>query len=567
MSESVGQALNYSQSDLFGQSLFDILHPKDVTKVKEQISSADLTPRDRFIDCKTMLPVRDGDGAAGAAALRAQATQQGRLSPGGRRSFFCRMKAKAAPAPPPTVKEEEPSSSSGQSSPAAASSNLTLNFSRKGRKCPAGHKRYVVVQCTGYLKSWAPTKLGMSSGQESETEGGQAATAATTAAVGGGSEPKGNSMGRGGGGTDPLSCMSCLVAVGRILPPSAPASSGWQQQQQQERLQEQQHHHHHHNRGDCDFSARLTTDGTFAYVDQRVTSALGFLPQELVGTSVYELLPSGDGGGGGGDGDDVGRVSEWHRAALRSQDPVRMRRLRLRAKDGRFMTLRATWRSFRNPWTKEIEYIVSRYRLCGSSSAVAEDTKIGIASVASSSGEDTQDFPSSSGHFQQQQQRHRQFFSSRFVPNGLPRELQRAMTGHHAEAANIGRQIAEEEQQTRNSAGNSPDVVARNKTADGGFNTLVGKALVGNNASVVANFCRRPSTCSGGGGGGGRDEASGSVVKPGGPTSDPGGSQSSGTGGGGSTDETNMAIMMSLLEADAGLGGTPDLNGLPWPIP
>uniref|UniRef100_A0A4W5LK85 Basic helix-loop-helix ARNT like 1a n=1 Tax=Hucho hucho TaxID=62062 RepID=A0A4W5LK85_9TELE len=137
VSESVYKILNYSQNDLIGQSLFDYLHPKDIAKVKEQLSSSDTAPRERLIDAKTGLPVKT-DITPGPS----------RLCSGARRSFFCRMKCNRS-----YVKTED------------------KDFPSTCSKKKADRKSFCTIHSTGYLKSWPPTKMGLDDDNEPDNEG------------------------------------------------------------------------------------------------------------------------------------------------------------------------------------------------------------------------------------------------------------------------------------------------------------------------------------------------------------------------------------------------------------
>ncbi|CAL7935892.1 unnamed protein product [Xylocopa violacea] len=275
VSESVLQTLNYSQGDLLGQSWFDILHPKDVAKVKEQLSSSDLSPRERLIDAKTMLPVKT-DVPQGVS----------RLCPGARRSFFCRMKRKVegVRCGELQVKEE---------------ADTTSGYHRRKKQQNVDWK-YCVIQCTGYLKSWAPAKMDL---EEQEGDG------------------------------DGEACnLSCLVAVGRLqstIPTSLPKKP---------RLRP------------IKFVSRHAMDGKFLFVDQRATLVLGFLPQELLGTSMYEYYHH----------DDIPHLAESHKAALQASECVTTQIYRFRTKGANFVKLQSEWKSFRNPWTKDIEYLIAK---------------------------------------------------------------------------------------------------------------------------------------------------------------------------------------------------------------
>ncbi|XP_038852463.1 aryl hydrocarbon receptor nuclear translocator-like protein 2 isoform X1 [Salvelinus namaycush] len=271
-SESVSKFLNYSRLELIGQSLFDYVHPKDISKVKEQLSASGLYPRERLIDAKTGLQVQD---------LPVGAVQ---LCTGARRSFFCRMKHSR------TVMKTE---------------DKTIQPSSSKKK---ESQRYCTVHCTGYMRSWPSTQL------DAESDDNE------------------------------FSHLSCLVAVCRVHPNNACQPS------LEVKVKPTQ------------FVTRFAIDGKFTFVDQQATTVLGYLPQELLGTSCYEYFHQ----------DDLQHLAETHRKVLRSKEKIETSCYKFKTKHGSFIKLQSQWFSFINPWTKEIEFIVSTNRVLGPGHTEAE---------------------------------------------------------------------------------------------------------------------------------------------------------------------------------------------------
>ncbi|KAA0723768.1 Aryl hydrocarbon receptor nuclear translocator-like protein 1 [Triplophysa tibetana] len=464
VSESVYKILNYSQNDLIGQSLFDYLHPKDIAKVKEQLSSSDTAPRERLIDAKTGLPVRT-DITPGPSRLRS----------GARRSFFCRMKCNKS-----LVKMED------------------KDFASTCSKKKADRKSFCTIHSTGYLKSWPPIKMGLDEDNEPDNEGCN---------------------------------LSCLVAIGRLHPHIVPQPMN----------------------GDIrvkptEFVSRHAIDGKFVFVDQRqvvcgfdseerATAILAYLPQELLGTSFYEYFHQ----------DDIGHLADCHRQVLQMREKIKTNCYKFKIKDGSFITLRSRWFSFMNPWTKEVEYIVSTNTVVSSRSPEGSDPGYTQLTASPQSMDSVITAGDSSGKRALQT-----------VP-GIP-------GGTRPGAGKIGRMIAEEVMEIQRIRGSSP-------------------SSCGSSPLNITNGTPPPDTSSPGGrkfsNGGTPDISSAGMVSgqdaigyPYSNSSILSGNSHIGIGdimdepgsSSPSNDEAAMAIIMSLLEADAGLGGPVDFSDLPWPL-
>lgn len=54
VSDAVEAVLNFPQAEWFGKSLFDYIHPDDVEKLREQLSSGDQQSSGRILDLKSL---------------------------------------------------------------------------------------------------------------------------------------------------------------------------------------------------------------------------------------------------------------------------------------------------------------------------------------------------------------------------------------------------------------------------------------------------------------------------------------------------------------------------------
>ncbi|XP_037804538.1 aryl hydrocarbon receptor nuclear translocator homolog isoform X4 [Penaeus monodon] len=160
-SDSVTPVLNQPQSDWFGSSVYEHVHPEDVEKVREQLSTQEPANQGRILDLKTGTVKKEGHQSSM------------RLCMGSRRGFICRMKV-------------------GAVTPENMNSGHLNRLRQRNSLGPAtdGHN-YAVVHCTGYIKNWPPTGVQMDRAEE---------------------EAHGSSH-------------CCLVAIGRLQVTSAPNTS------------------------------------------------------------------------------------------------------------------------------------------------------------------------------------------------------------------------------------------------------------------------------------------------------------------------------------------------------
>uniref|UniRef100_A0A8D3BTL0 Aryl hydrocarbon receptor nuclear translocator n=1 Tax=Scophthalmus maximus TaxID=52904 RepID=A0A8D3BTL0_SCOMX len=270
VSDSVTPVLNQSQSEWLGSSLYDQLHPDDTEKLREQLSTAENNNTGRMLDLKTGTVKKEGQQSSA------------RMSMGARRSFICRMRCGSCPVEPLSMNRL----------------NFLRNRNRNGLgTAKEGEPQYVVVHCTGYIKSWPPAGVSLKDNEADNTQGSR----------------------------------YCLVAIGRLQVTCCP--------------------------GDTDinsisvpveFISRHNCQGMFTFVDHRCMATIGYQPQDLLGKHILEFAHP----------EDQGLLRDSFQQVVKLKGQVLSVMFRFRSKSREWIWMRTNSFTFQNPFSEEIEYII-----------------------------------------------------------------------------------------------------------------------------------------------------------------------------------------------------------------
>ncbi|XP_028282305.1 aryl hydrocarbon receptor nuclear translocator isoform X1 [Parambassis ranga] len=270
VSDSLTPVLNQAQSEWLGSSLYDQLHPDDTEKLREQLSTAENNNTGRMLDLKT-----------GTVKKESQQSSA-RMSMGARRSFICRMRCGTCPVEPMSMNRL----------------NFLRNRNRNGLgAAKEGEPQYVVVHCTGYIKSWPPAGVSLRDDETDNTQGSR----------------------------------YCLVAIGRLQVACCPGDTSLNS-----------------INIPVEFISRHNCQGIFTFVDHRCMAAIGYQPKDLLGKNILEFAHP----------EDQSLLRDSFQQVMKLKGQVLSVMFRFHTKSREWIWMRTSSFTFQNPFSEEIEYII-----------------------------------------------------------------------------------------------------------------------------------------------------------------------------------------------------------------
>ena len=508
-SNSVQQYIEYSAEQLIGQNIFDFIHPNDMNTLKGQLSTTFCGAITRCTRTAkgSSLPSIGSMEFSEEPQIPTSSEHSSNLIPGARRAFFIRIKKQG------------------------------LSKATKGDD-------YVTLYCEGYLKTWEARDGTLSASDNEEN------------------------------------IFSCLTVVASI-------PSFNQEDRNQPKLKSKSSDDSEATPSSpapstsldspsslCDaktaaysFMSRHTPDGKYVWVDPNAYPILGYLPQELLQSSIYEFCHANS----------IPTLSKAHKNVLEAspKSPFSIAPCQLRKKNGDWIWIAIEAFAFTNTNTDEIEFFCAKNRIIDKDQVVRQ--------CRNSVGANEEEHQSES--------------------SALMRSIGRRVAGEVSlGAASSTSREEEEEGGGQGSAGSASQSGLRGSQrwrrvapgTNGGSNSNHSRPEA--DADLV-NFLQgtpnrnghrrqQDASASGNGNNGLTSHRGNGILNSGSvtPTTDSDSENGrslenvnrsyDGVGGGLINDqidisdleqETNMAFLMQILEADAGLGGAVDSADFPWP--
>ncbi|KAI1301838.1 Period circadian protein [Halotydeus destructor] len=102
------------------------------------------------------------------------------------------------------------------------------------------------------------------------------------------------------------------------------------------------------------FCTRHTANCNFSHMDTSGIPLLGYLPQDIIGYSVFDFYHK----------DDLSLIRDIYRSVTGLQgNSFKSKPYRFRVFNGGFVTMETEWSCFINPWSRKLEFVIGQHRI------------------------------------------------------------------------------------------------------------------------------------------------------------------------------------------------------------
>ncbi|VVC37382.1 Hypothetical protein CINCED_3A013027 [Cinara cedri] len=102
------------------------------------------------------------------------------------------------------------------------------------------------------------------------------------------------------------------------------------------------------------FITKYNTLFEWCYVDQLIISYLGYLPQNIIGTSIFNYYNK----------DDLTTIKEIHENMIKSKSvPFKGKPYWFKCQNGDFALVQTEWSNFVNPWSGIVEFVIGKHQV------------------------------------------------------------------------------------------------------------------------------------------------------------------------------------------------------------